>query len=117
LNTLARPWLVHCDWFRLPGVMGQCCSQSGVTKYKGFQEHAYRLLFPYEDKFPDKEPHLLTILPSGVIETTKILAPEEERGLIAYTFSQKIDEKEMRGKVAEAEDSNWKGQKYTDTFR
>jgi len=89
-------------------------SPSGVTKYKGFKEHAYRLVFPYEDNFPDIEPHLLTILPSGVIETTKTLTADKERGLIAYSFAQKI-EKVLADKVVETDDSVWKGKPYVET--
>jgi len=97
--------------------MGACFSKGrGVTQYtEGFKEHAYRLLFPYEDNFPDKEPHLLTILPTGVIETTKTLTSEKERGLIAYTFGQQIEKKLLEGKVVEAEASDWKGKKHADT--
>jgi len=98
--------------------MGVCGSKGrAVTKYKeGFKEHAYRLLFPYEDHFQDKEPDLITILPSAVVETTKKLTPEKERGLIAYTFGQQIDEKLLEGKVVETEqESVWKGKKHTET--
>jgi len=97
--------------------MGGYYSKSpGVTKYYGFQEHAYRLLFAYEDHFPDKEPDLITILPTAVVETTKRLTSEKERGLIAYTFNQQIDKKLLEGKVVETkEESVWKGKKHTET--
>jgi len=97
--------------------MGACVSKGpGVTVYKGgYKEHACRLLFAYEDHFGDKEPDLVTILPSGVIETTKKLTPEKERGLIAYAFNQQIDEKVLEGKVIDKEESSWNGKKYTET--
>jgi len=99
--------------------MGKLFSKSpGVIKYGGFKEHAYRLLFPYEDKFPNASPYLLTILPNLVIENTKCLIPEQERGLIAYTFGQQIDENKykLKGKVVESDqDSPWKGKEYTQT--
>jgi len=87
----------------------------GVTQYTGFKEHAYRLLFPYENHFPDKEPALLTILPSGVIETTKNLTSETERALISYTFGQLIDKSVMDGKTVESPESTWVGKPYTET--
>jgi len=86
-----------------------------VLQYKGFKEHAYRLLFPYEDNFPDKEPALLTILPTGVIETTKILVPEKERGLLSYPFGQLIDKSVMEGQTVNYEQSPWHGKPYTET--
>jgi len=70
----------------------------------------------YEDHFPDKEPDLITILPTAVVETTKRLTPEKERGLIAYTFNQQIDKKLLEGQVVETtEESVWKGKKHTET--
>lgn len=84
-----------------------------VKKYRGFREHAYRLLFPYEKNFPDKDPDLLTILPSGLIENTKKLSAESERGLIAYTFAQ-FAEESVAQKIVD-KDSSWKGKPYSTT--
>jgi len=65
-----------------------------VKKTGGFTENAYRFVFAYEDNFKDgAPPHLQTILPSGKIENEKVLNPEAERGLIAYTYSQKMADK------------------------
>jgi len=85
-----------------------------VKIYKGFREHAYRLLFPYEDKFPNMAPDLLTILPNGVIETTKKLAAESERGLIAYTYPQFV-EPGVAQRLVDKADSSWKDRPYSDT--
>ena len=63
---------------------------TGVRKFAGFHEHTYRLVFPYEDHFPEKAPHLYTILPSGTVENDKVLEPAPEKGLIAYAFPQLI---------------------------
>jgi len=111
---------VHCDWVSLRCAMG--CANStpkgaGVTHYEGFKEHAYRLLFPYEDNFPDMkpEPALLTILPNGVIETTKTLTAEKGRGLIAYTYSQTITKDAMAGKAVDFAESPWHGKAYIAT--
>lgn len=89
----------------------------GVTQYKGFKEHAYRLVFPYEEHFPniDPVPSLLTILPSGSVENTKALVAEKERALIAYTFSQQIKKDVIAGKTVDYADSPWHGKAYTET--
>jgi len=109
---------VHCDWISLHRAMGCFNSKGpGVTQYKGFKEHAYRLLFPYEDNFPeiDPAPFLLTILPSGVIENSKSLIAEKERALIAYVFSQAITKDVMAGKAVDFAESPWHGKAYTET--
>merc|ERR1712079_157916 len=88
----------------------------GVTIYKeGFNEHAYRLVYPYEEQFPDLEPHLVTILPDGAVENTKKLIPEKERGLIAYTYCQKIEGKTLEGKTVQDSESKWHGKSFVDT--
>jgi len=97
--------------------MGCLCSKATkVTKYTGFKEHAYRLLFPYEDHFQTEAPHLLTILPSGVIENDKKLSAEKEKGLISYTYAQSVD-KDVAQKVVETDkpDSAWKDKAYNNT--
>jgi len=66
-----------------------------VKKFSGFTENAYRYIFAYEDKFPEIEPELKTVLPSGKRENDKKLKPEPERGLIAYTYSQKMVDKKI----------------------
>jgi len=105
---------IPCEWTRLFCAMGCFCSK--VTKYTGFKEHAYRLLFPYEDNFQTEVPHLLTILPSGLIENDKKLVAEKEKGLIAYTYAQVV-EANVAKKVIETDkpDSAWKDKPYNDT--
>eukprot|EP00929_Paragymnodinium_shiwhaense_P106956 TRINITY_DN7287_c0_g1_i1.p1 TRINITY_DN7287_c0_g1~~TRINITY_DN7287_c0_g1_i1.p1 ORF type:complete len:2305 (-),score=471.63 TRINITY_DN7287_c0_g1_i1:133-7047(-) len=73
-------------------------SAEGVKVYKGFTEHAYRLVFPYTDQFPDKTPQHTTILPNGVAENSKSLVPKAEEGLICYTYAQSIRADEENGK-------------------
>jgi len=85
-----------------------------VKKYKGFREHAYRLLFPYEDQFPDMAPDLITILPSGKVETVKKLIAEKPKGLITYTFAQFL-EAGVAQKVVDNAESPWKGKKLSET--
>jgi len=111
---------VHCDCVSLYCAMGDSNSKPkgpGVTQYRGYKEHAYRLLFPYEDNFPDIEPvpSLLTILPNGVIETTKTLTAEKERGLIAFTFSQTITKDALAGKTVDFAESPLHGKAYIET--
>ena len=68
----------------------QADEKKGEPKiYGGFVEHAYRLVFPFEQHFA-QSPQLLTILPSGVVENRKVLEPKAEKGLIAYTYPQTI---------------------------
>eukprot|EP00929_Paragymnodinium_shiwhaense_P014578 TRINITY_DN12249_c0_g1_i1.p1 TRINITY_DN12249_c0_g1~~TRINITY_DN12249_c0_g1_i1.p1 ORF type:complete len:2149 (+),score=272.56 TRINITY_DN12249_c0_g1_i1:123-6569(+) len=66
---------------------------SNVTVYKGFTEHAYRLLFPYEDRF-DSSPQLKVVLPNGKLENDKKLRPEREKGILCYTYAQNMDTEE-----------------------
>jgi len=63
-----------------------------VCIYPGFTEHAYRLVFPFEDHFAPDAPQLLTVTPSGVVETKKMLKPKKGAGLIAYTYPQSISD-------------------------
>jgi len=88
--------------------------EAPVKKYKGFKEHAYRLVFPFEDKFPDLAPDLLTILPSGVIENSKKLESEAERGLITYPFSQFVDIT-VAQRIVDTDDSPWNTKAYSET--
>jgi len=64
-----------------------------LKKFTGFTENAYRFVWAYEELFPRVNPHLLTILPSGKIENDKILEPRGGKGIIAYTYSQKMHDK------------------------
>jgi len=66
--------------------------------YDGFVEHAYRLVFPYEEHFAPHEPHLFTLLPSGVVEK-KDLSPKAEKGLIAYPYPQTIESEKVPEQV------------------
>jgi len=96
-------------------VMG--CTSAKATEvktYKGFKEHAYRLVFPFEDKFQDLKPDLLTILPTGVIENSKKLEPEKERGLIAYSFVQSVTADVAQKTVGSAE-SGYNNKPYSET--
>jgi len=63
-----------------------------VRIYDGFTEHTYRLVFPFEDKFAPDTPHLLTIVPSGVVENQKKLEPQKEKGLIAFSYPQSVSD-------------------------
>jgi len=67
--------------------------------YDGFVEHAYRLVFPYEEHFAPHEPHLFTLLPSGVVENEKDLSPKAEKGLIAYPYPQTIESEKVPEQV------------------
>lgn len=65
-------------------------SESKVVKvYAGYTEDAQRLVFDFQDKY-DASPHLLTVLPTGTVENDKVLKPEKDKGLIAYTYPQSI---------------------------
>jgi len=64
-----------------------------VRVYRGFTEHTYRLVFPFEDKFAPDAPLLLTIVPSGVVENREKLEPKAEKGLMAFTYLQSISDK------------------------
>jgi len=65
---------------------------AAVRVYQGFTEHTYRLVFPFEDKFGPDTPQLLTIVPSGVVENSKVLEPQKEKGLIAFAYTQSISD-------------------------
>lgn len=87
------------DWneaqeFLSSGVPGPQEGPLGVRPlvYRGFVEHAYRLMFPYEDHYHHKAPQLYTILPSGVVENSKRLDPKKEKGIICYALSQSMPE-------------------------
>jgi len=60
--------------------------------YPGFTEHAYRLVFPFEDHFAPDIPHLLTVVPCGVVETNTMLEPQKEEALVAFTYPQSISD-------------------------
>jgi len=120
LRNTCEALSAHCHSVSPLFAMGACfCSQGspGVYEYTGFKEHAYRLLFPYEENFPDVDPppSLLTILPNGVLETTKTLNAEKERALIAFTFSQTITQDVMAGKTVDFADSPWHDKAFTET--
>lgn len=95
-------------------MVNSCLQPVQVEKYEGFREHAYRLLFAYENRFPNMAPDLLTILPSGVIETIKKLDTGSERGLITYTYPQYI-EASVAQQIVDNVDSSWKGTPYSQT--
>merc|ERR1719235_2694744 len=54
-------------------------------------EHAYRLLYPYEDRFSEGQ-HLLTIVPGGNIENDKVLKPGKDQALFCYPYPQSMPE-------------------------
>ncbi len=62
-----------------------------VLVYEGFTEHCYRLLFAHENHFPGNEPAVVTIPPSGAIETSCIATAAEGNGLIVYGYPQSLD--------------------------
>ena len=64
--------------------------KTAVRVYHGFTEHTYRLVFPFEDRFAPDKPHLFTIVPSGIVENSKVLEPQKEKGLIAFAYPQSI---------------------------
>eukprot|EP00929_Paragymnodinium_shiwhaense_P082635 TRINITY_DN43651_c0_g3_i1.p1 TRINITY_DN43651_c0_g3~~TRINITY_DN43651_c0_g3_i1.p1 ORF type:complete len:325 (-),score=72.96 TRINITY_DN43651_c0_g3_i1:353-1327(-) len=83
------PWPSLLDWaFQ--------AKMSGVRRYNGFMEYARRMLFAYEDHFPDAQPHLLTVLPTGAIENDKILEPKPEKGLITFTYPQTMKDEDVK---------------------
>lgn len=86
-----------------------------VAKYAGFQETVSRVVFHYGDKFLDKAPHLLTILPNGVIETYKTLIPAEDGGLITFPYPQFFQNDDTRTKKVENSESSWNGTTYDET--
>jgi len=94
-----------------------CCSTKesgpGVRKHEKYKEHCYRMVFPYEDNF-DVETEMLTILPTGVIENTKIIAPEPEQGLLAFPWAQEVST-DVAQKICDKEESKWKGKKLAET--
>jgi len=65
---------------------------AAIRVYQGFTEHTYRLVFPFEDRFGPDTPQLLTIVPSGVVENSKVLEPQKEKGLIAFAYTQSISD-------------------------
>eukprot|EP00929_Paragymnodinium_shiwhaense_P010037 TRINITY_DN114502_c0_g1_i1.p1 TRINITY_DN114502_c0_g1~~TRINITY_DN114502_c0_g1_i1.p1 ORF type:complete len:338 (-),score=46.65 TRINITY_DN114502_c0_g1_i1:37-1050(-) len=89
-------WKEFCMWAT------KSTEQSIVKAYPGFTEHAYRLLFPYEEKYPHLEPHHRTILPTGVIENDKMLKPVPEKGLIAYTYPQTMAPEDFKDEIKDA---------------
>lgn len=70
------------------------CTRHGVRTYQGYYEDAYRLLFAYEEHFGDRPepPQLATITPAGVLETHKFLVPRPGKGIIAYPYTQDLQE-------------------------
>lgn len=69
--------------------------------YGGYIEHAYRLLFPYEKHFESVKPHLVTLLPSGVIQNEKDLTPKPEKSLTAYPYLQTVSAEKAESFFAE----------------
>jgi len=76
------------------GTLKLSCGTTGkvLCVYPGFTEHAYRLVFPFKDHFAPDIPQLLTIMPSGVVETNTMLEPQKEEALIAFTFPQSMSD-------------------------
>jgi len=69
-------------------------SGAGVQKYQGFIEHAYRMVFPYGEKYARSGGpwRLRTILPNGTVDQDRPLPPGAERGLICYPYQQSLPE-------------------------
>jgi len=74
--------------------------------YPGFTEHAYRLVFPFEDHFAPDILQLLTVMPSGVVETKAMLEPQKEGALIAFTYPQSISDEVAESPVLFKPDGN-----------
>ena len=80
-----------------------------VKTYRGYTQSAYRLCFNYEDKYSATVPELQTILPTGVVESRKVLhclgqchfhvlfikvlEPKVGKGLLCYAYSQSMESK------------------------
>merc|ERR1719433_195221 len=65
-----------------------------VKMYGGYNEMAYRYVFPYKEQYKYKRgqlQNLVTILPSAQRENDEPLLHDDEAGLIAYTKTQDID--------------------------
>jgi len=85
----------------------QCGGETGtLCVYPGFTEHACRLVFPFEDHFAPDIPQLLTIMPSGVVETNTMLEPQKEEALIAFTYPQSISDELAESPVLFKPDGN-----------
>lgn len=82
------------------GSTSSAFATTDVCVFPGFTEHAYRLVFPYEERFAPATPHLMTVMPSGVVETTAILKPDKEDALIAFTYSQTISNELAESRVS-----------------
>jgi len=78
----------------------------GVSVYPGFTEHAYRLVFPFEECFAPDAPVLLTVMPSGIVETRAVLQPKKEDALIAFTYPQNISDELAESRVYCTADGN-----------
>jgi len=105
---------MDCCWWCSKEVKKSDVKVMHVKKYKGFREHAYRLLFPYEDHFPDVTPDLMTVLPGGKIETVKRLVPEKPKGLITFTYAQFV-EAGVGHQVVDNAETPWKNKKLSET--
>jgi len=83
----------------------------GITEkvlcvYPGFTEHAYRLVFLFEDHFAPDIPQLLTVMPSGVVETNTMLEPQKQEALVAFTYPQSISDELAESPVLFKPDGN-----------
>mmetsp|Transcript_81147 Transcript_81147/g.160868 ORF Transcript_81147/g.160868 Transcript_81147/m.160868 type:complete len:822 (+) Transcript_81147:61-2526(+) len=69
----------------------------GVKIFPGFTEQTCRIVFGYGETFAPNAPKLLTILPSGVVENSKMLEPRAQKGLAAFAYPQSMDVEIARG--------------------
>lgn len=76
-----------------------------VIQYEGYRENTYRLLFPHEDTDTSEgQTHpLITILPSGLVETSEEFECKKGQALFAYRFPQSLEAGKAQGKVEKAE--------------
>jgi len=69
-------------------------SAGSVKVYGGYEESAYRYVFPYKEQYKkkkDKLQNLITVLPTAQRENDEPLLHNDEAGLIAYTKSQDME--------------------------
>jgi len=92
----------------LPGRPERTVDQA-VRIYPAFTEHTYRIVFPFEEHFAPKAPHLLTIVPSGTVENDKVLEPKKEKGLITFAYPQTISDEAAELPVPQPQDGSADG--------
>jgi len=85
----------------------------GIIIHPGFTEHSYRLVFDFEDAYAP-ETQALTILPSGVIETSGKLDPKKKNALICFSYPQMVSA-EVAQMLVEVPETSYTGNRYLET--